>query len=175
MSKSAQRVCLGAFAGAHGVRGDLRVKTFTQTPDAAAAYGPVATEDGAQAFNLTFLRLVKGDIAIFRAKEITSRDAAEALKGKRFYVDRSALPAPQEDEFYITDLVGLAAIDEAGEPIGEISAVHNFGAGDLIELRGAPGVKGVLLIAFTKENAPHIDLKAGRITLRKSLLDPDPD
>ena len=102
-----KRVCLGAFAGAFGVKGDVKVKAFTETPENIAAYGPVETEDGARRFTLEIVRSVKPGLLLVRAPEIESREDAESMKGVRFYVDRDCLPAPGEDEFYIEDLVGL--------------------------------------------------------------------
>lgn len=173
MSDKPQRACLGAFAGAHGVRGDALVKTFTEAAKNIAAYGPVESEDGKRRFTLTFLRETKPGLALVRAPEIKSRDAAAALKGERLYVARAALPATDSDEFYLDDLVGLEAFDETGAPAGRIAAVHNFGAGDLLELKDIPGVKGMRMIAFTRETTPTVDLDAGRVTILRAALDDD--
>ncbi len=167
-----KRICLGAFAGAHGVKGDAKLKTFTQTPEAIAAYGPVESEDGARRFSLAIVKVLKDGFVLARAPEIASREDAESLKGIRVYVPRAVLPAPDEDEYYLEDLVGLAARDEDGAPLGVIKAVYNFGADDLLELAEIPGVKGVWLIAFTRENIPAIDLKDGSITVRRASVDP---
>ncbi len=165
------RVCLGAFAGAHGVKGEAKVKTFTEAPENIAAYGPVETEKGDRRFSLRFLRPMKDGFALVRAPEIKSREEAEALKGERLYVNRSALPNPQEDEFYLDDLVGLSAFDETGAPIGLVKAVYNFGADDLLELGDIPDKKGVRLIAFTKENVPIVDLANDRLTVQRRCID----
>ncbi len=167
----AKRVCLGAFAGAHGVKGEVKVKTFTETPENIAAYGTVETEDGARRFTLTVVRIIGPDIALVRAPEIKSREDAESLKGARLYIDRRELPAPEEDEFYLDDLVGLKAVDETGAPLGAVSAVYNFGAGDVVELKAIPGMQGVRLIAFTKADFPEVDIAAGTITIRRGALD----
>ncbi|MCK5749551.1 MAG: 16S rRNA processing protein RimM [Oricola sp.] len=170
-SPAPDRACLGAFAGAHGVKGDARIKTFTETPESVADYGPVETEDGKRRFTLKIVKLLKDGFVIARAPEIASREDAEALKGVRLYVDRSALPAPDEDEFYLDDLAGLKAFDEAGAALGAVKAVYNFGAGDLIELSGIPGVKGARLVPFTKEAVPEVDLSAGRITVARVFVE----
>ena len=166
-----KRVCLGAFAGAHGVKGDTLVKTFTETPKNVATYGPVETEDGARSFAFQFLREHKPGFVIVRAPEITSREDAAALKGVRFYVNRAALPEPDEDEFYLDDLVGLRAQDETGADAGRVAVVHNFGAGDLIELGDIPGVAGARIVAFTKAAAPIVDLAGGRITILRAAIE----
>ena len=171
MTEKEGQVCLGAFAGAHGVKGAVKVKTFTETPDAVGSYGPVTTEDGARTLTLNVVRLLKGDFVLATAPEISSREDAESLKGHRFYVARDKLPPLEEDEFYLDDLIGLRAEDETGAPSGQVRAVHNFGAGDLIELHAIPGVKGVRLAPFTKENFPRIDFADGRIVVLKAALD----
>ena len=163
--KKLERVCLGAIAGAHGVRGDFRVKYFTEGPENIAAYGPVETEDASRTFTLKFIRTAKGDFAVFRAPEVKSREDAEALKGTRLYIDRAALPKLGEDEYYLDDLVGLKVITENGDACGEVNAVYNFGAGDLIEIKNIPGRKGLHLIAFTRQNARTVNITAGIIVI----------
>lgn len=165
-----RRVCLGAFAGAHGVKGDALVKTFTGKTENIAAYGPVETEEGSQRFTLAFLRETKPGLAVVRAPEIKTREAAMALKGVRLFVDRAQLPPPEDDDYYFDDLVGLAAEDEIGAPAGRVSAVYDFGAGDLLELAEIPDVKGVRLISFTKTAVPVVDIKAGRIVVARAAL-----
>ena len=165
-----QRVCVGAFAGAHGVHGAARIKTFTETPAGVAAYGPVETEDGARRFTLTVIREARPGVVLASAPELKSREDADSLKGVRLYVDRAKLPAPAEDEFYLDDLVGLAAVDETGAPLGVVAAVYNFGAGDLIELKDIPGVKGVRLVPFTKEAVPSVALERKAIVVVNSAV-----
>lgn len=165
------RACLGAVTGAHGVKGDIRIKTFTDLPENVAAYGPVESEDGQQRFTIKVIRIQAGGVVIASAPEITDRDAAQALKGSRLYVDRSVLPAADEDEFYLDDLVGLNVVDETGAPFGKVSAVYNFGAGDLLELKDIPGLKGVRLIPFTKEAVPSVDIAAKCIEVMRTTLD----
>ena len=171
MSAARKRICLGAFAGAHGVKGDALVKVFTEAPENIAAYGALETEDGARKFTLAFLRETKPGVVLVRAPEIKSREDAQSLKGERLYVDRAALPETEEDEFYLDDLVGLAAFDETGAPAGRVAAIHNFGAGDLIELSDIPGINGVRMIAFTKNTVPAVDLENRRLTVSHSAVD----
>lgn len=165
-----RRICLGAFAGAHGVKGDARIKTFTDAPENIAAYGPVESEDGARRFSLKVVKILKDGFALVRAPQITSREEAESLKGVRLYIERTALPEPAEDEFYLEDLVGLAAQDENGSPAGVIKAVYNFGADDLLEIGDIPNAKNVRLIPFTKEAVPGVNLDEGRIIVARIYL-----
>jgi len=156
------RVCLGAVAGAHGVRGALRVKSFTAEPEDIAAYGPVTDEAGSREFKLRIVGETRGQLVI-KVDGINDRNAAEALKGTRFYVARAALPEPEADEFYHTDLIGLSAEDEDGAPLGTVRAVHDHGAGTLIEIRSNEGAE--LLVPFTKAAVPVIDIDGGRIVV----------
>lgn len=175
--RAKHRVCLGAFAGAHGVKGDVKVKSFAENAEDISSYGPLESEDGDRRFTLTILRALKGDLLLARADEIKSREDAEDLKGVRLYVDRTVLPELSEDEFYLEDLVGLNAVDESGAPLGAVSAVYNFGAGDILELKDIPGVKAARLIAFTKQNAPAVDVAGGVITIARAAItasDEDP-
>ena len=166
-----KRICLGAFAGAHGVKGDAIVKTFTEAPENISAYGPVTTEDGARSFTFRFIRHGKPGFAIVTAPEIRSREDAEALKGVRVYVARDALPETDDDEFYLDDLVGLPAFDEKGGAVGAVVAVHNFGAGDIIELGDIPDMRGSRMIPFTKDAVPDVDIAGRRLTIARAALD----
>jgi len=177
------RVCLGAFAGAHGVRGEAKAKTFTAAPENVALYGPVETEDGKRRFILRIVRVLKPDLVIVSAPEIESREDAASLAGVKFYVDRAALPVAAGDEFYIEDLIGLAALAEDGARLGEVVAVHNFGAGDIIEIAAAAGetgaatarakksgAKGSLMVPFMSATVPSVDLARGRLTIAAGAL-----
>ncbi len=170
MSGAVKRACLGAFAGAHGVKGEAKVKSFTEEPKSIAAYGPVETEDGERQFTLSVVRALKPDLLLVRAPEIQSREDAERLKGARLYVNREKLPPPDEDEFYLDDLIGLAAVDENARSLGVVNAVYNFGAGEIIELKDIPEVKGMRLVPFTKEDIPDVDIAAGKITVRRGAI-----
>ncbi|MFW5655484.1 MAG: ribosome maturation factor RimM [Roseicyclus sp.] len=159
----ADRVCVGAIAGAFGVRGDVRLKSFCATPEDVAAYGPLSTEDGSRAFGVTLLGPVKGGFSA-RLSGVTTKEAADALRGTRLYAPREALPALPDDEFYHADLIGLEAIDPGGAPLGRVSAVLNHGASDLLEIR-VPGHSGTTLVPFTREIVPNVDLAAGRLVV----------
>ena len=169
------RACLGAFAGAYGVKGETRVKTFTDAPENIAAYGPVESEDGGRRFTLEVVRVLTGGLVIARAPELKDREDAQNLKGVRLYVDRGSLPPTEEDEYYLDDLVGLKAFDETGAPAGTVAAVYNFGADDLIELKGAPGAKGARLIPFTRDAVPEVDIAGRRITVLRSAFEQEGD
>ena len=155
-------VCIGAVAGAHGVRGNVRIKPFTDAPEDVAAYGPVTDAEGARAFDLTPVGEA-GGMVIARMSGVGDRDAAEALKGLRLYVPRERLPAPEQDEFYHADLIGLSVVDSAGQAAGTVNALHDFGAGDLIEIRRPSG--RLVLLPFTRSAVPAIDLAAGSVTV----------
>jgi 16S rRNA processing protein RimM len=154
------RVLLGRIAGAHGIRGEVLVRTFTQAPESIGAYGPLSDGSGTRTFTIESVRVTaKGVVA--RLKGVADRNAAEALKGIELYIARERLPAATEGEFYHADLIGLAAVDGEGRHVGEIVAVHNFGAGDLIEVRLAGSAK-TELVPFTDEAVPEVDLAARR-------------
>ena len=128
------RILLGRIAGAHGIRGEVLIKTFTEAPENIGAYGPLSDASGTRTFKIKSVRATpKGVVA--RLAGVDDRNAAEALKGIELYVERARLPAAAEGEFYHADLIGLTAVDGDGKPIGEIVAVQNFGAGDLLEIR----------------------------------------
>lgn len=155
--RSAKRVCVGAIAGAFGVRGEARIKAFTADPAAIGDYGPLESEDGARRFEVKVMRDVKGGLAV-RLSGVATREDAEALKGVRLYVPREALPETlDEDEYYHADLLGMSVTDLAGRPLGRVKAVQNFGAGDVLEVT-APELKHAALLPFTREAAPHVDL-----------------
>ncbi len=170
-TRAEKRVCLGAFAGAHGVKGAAKIRTFTAEESGVAAYGPLTTEDGARRFALRFVRALKPGLALVTAPEIRTREEAEALAGIRLYAPRAALPQVDDpDEFYLEDLVGLAAFDTDGETVGRITGVHNFGAGDLIEI-ARPSGGPALFAPFTKAVAPLVDLAAERMVVDLKALE----
>ena len=154
-----EQVCVGAIAGAFGVRGEVRLKSFCAEPAAIAEYGPLRTEDGRE-FSLTLGRPVTNGLAA-RLSGVTTREEAEALRGQRLYVDRARLPSLPDDEFYHADLIGLAVRDTGGATLGHVAAVLNHGAGDLLEVRQPNGA--AILLPFTREVVPTVDLAAGRI------------
>lgn len=164
MADKGKRLLLGHITGAHGVRGEVRIRTYTQAPKAIGAYGPLQDEAGARRFTITDLRVAK-DGVVARINGVGDRDSAEALKGTPLYVERAVLPDEGgEDEFYQADLVGLVAVSTDGAALGQIVAVQNFGAGDLLEIRPATG-GDTFLIPFTRDIVPDIDLEAGWLLL----------
>jgi 16S rRNA processing protein RimM len=160
------RVCVGVIAGAHGVRGDVRVRSFTAVPEDIAGLGPLSDEGGERQFRLRLVGRTK-DALRARIDGVADRTAAEALKGTRLYVARAVLPEPAEDEFYHADLIGLRVELEDGSEIGRVKAVHDFGAGDVIEVtpleRGSDWARAML--PFTAEAVPVVDLEGGRIVV----------
>ncbi len=157
------RVCLGAIAGAHGVRGLVKIKSFTQDPASLTAYGALADESGRRRFEIAVTGQAKG-LLVARIAGVEDRDAAEALRGVRLTIARAALPEPEDaEEFYQADLIGLAAEDTAGQPLGTVAAVENYGAGDFLEIARAQGAP--LLVPFTKVVVPLIDLEGGRVVI----------
>ncbi|PBB97483.1 ribosome maturation factor RimM [Mesorhizobium sp. WSM3862] len=157
MSKLENPVQMAVIGAAHGIKGELRVKTFTGDPLALADYGPLHTKDG-RAFQILDIRPA-GTVVVVRFKGVSDRNTAEALAGTELFVDRSVLPDDgEEDEFYHADLVGLEVRDDTGV-IGRIVAVHNFGGGDILDVTLA-GRKGVL-IPFTQAAVPHVSIADG--------------
>jgi len=162
------RVLLGVVAAAHGIKGEVKVKTFTETPDRLGAYGPVTMEDG-RLLEIAGLRATKADEAVVRFAGISDRNTAETLKGAHLYVARTALPAPAAREFYHADLVGLAAEDASGNRLGTVQGVHNFGAGDVLEIAFAAG--GSEFLPFIDAVVPVVDIAAGRIVVELPKTD----
>ena len=157
----ADRVCVGAIAGSFGVKGEVRLKSFCADPEAIATYGALSSEDGAQSWEVRLTRPVKAGFAA-RLTGVANKEAAEALRGTRLYVDRDRLPHLPDDEFYHADLIGLSVVDTGGETIGRVKAVLNHGAGDLLEISGKT-FKQPVLLPFTQAAVPTVDLSAGRL------------
>ncbi len=157
------RVCLGQIGAAHGVRGEVRLRSFTADPEAIAGYGPLETEDG-RVVEIKALRPAK-DHFVATLSGVADRNAAEKLANTKLYVPRERLPEPEEaDEFYHADLIGLAVVDRGGTQLGTVIAVHNFGAGDLIEVKPQAGGK-TELVAFNAIDVPVVDIAAGKIVV----------
>ena len=157
------RVCVGAIAGAFGVRGEVRLKSFCAEAADIAAYGPLTTEDGGRSFDVTLTRPVASGFAA-RLAGVMTKEAADGLRGQRLFAPRGALPSLPDDEFYHADLLGLSARDTGGAELGKIAAVLNHGAGDILELRG-PALKGSVLVPFTRAIVPTVDLASGRVII----------
>lgn len=155
------RICVGAISGAFGVHGEVRLKSFCVPPEAIAGYGPLWSEDGRQSFAVRLTRPVAGGLGA-RLSGVAGREAAEALRGVRLYVERAALPDLPDDEFYHADLIGLAVHDPGGKLLGEVRAVLDHGAGDLLEVQ-PPGGGETVLLPFTRAAVPTVDLAARRI------------
>ena len=155
---------MGVFGAPQGVRGEVRVKSLTSEPHAIGAYGPLTDKGGKRAFAFESLRPVKDDMLVARLAGVSTREAAETLKGVELFARRDQLPPPNEDEFYYDDLVGLEAVDAEGAPLGRIVSLMNYGGGDVLEIAAAEGGE-TLLLPFTKRVAPRIDFDAGRIVI----------
>ena len=158
--------------GAQGLKGEVKAKIFTATPDALPRYGVLHTKDGRK-LKITAFRPSKEGEAVIAFEGVNSRDAAQALKGVQLFVARDALPATEEDEFYHADLVGLDARDSEGRSLGKVAAIHNFGASDVIELTRADGDS--VHLAFTRETVPHIHIAEGYIIVAVPEDDEDND
>jgi 16S rRNA processing protein RimM len=158
----AAQICIARIGAAHGVRGAVRLWTFTEDPLAVLHYGALATKDGKRSFEVATARAAK-DHLVATLKGIATREAAELLNGVELYIARDRLPATDEDEYYHADLIGLAAVTPANEPLGRVIAIHNFGAGDIIEI--APPQGPTLLLPFTNAVVPTVDLANGRVVI----------
>ncbi len=157
------RICLGQIGAAHGVRGEVRLHSFTSDPGAIAGHGPLQAEDG-RVFEIEALRPAKNHF-VARLSGVHDRSAAERLANVKLYVPRERLPAPEHaNEFYHADLIGLAVVDGAGEKLGTVVAIHNFGAGDLIEVRQADG-EPTQMLPFNEATVPLVDVAGGRIVV----------
>ena len=157
-------VLVGVFGAAQGVRGEIRIKSFTGETLAIGSYGALTDAGRARAFAFERLRALKDDILVAKVRGIETRDAAAALTGVEIFARRDRLPPPKPDEYYYDDLVGLEAVTRAGEPIGRIESLMNFGAGDVLEI-ALEGGGEPLLLPFTKGVAPIVDFEAGRIVI----------
>ncbi len=164
MSPRAQRICVAQIGAPHGVRGEVKLWPFTADPLAIKDYGPLETEDGAARIEIETLRAAK-DHLVARLKGVYDRDAAARLTNTKLFVSRDRLPAnTQDDEFYHADLIGLAVVDALGNALGQIAAIHNFGAGDLIEVKPMLGASTVLL-PFNAAVVPVVDIAGQRIVV----------
>jgi len=164
------RICLGIITGVHGIKGWVRVKSFTADPEAIADYGPLADESGARRFEMELVGAQKG-VLLARIKGVEDRNAAERLKGLRLYVRRADLPPPEADEFYEADLIGLEATREDGTLFGTIRAVNDFGAGASLEIEDPSGK--MVLMPFTNAAVPVVDIANKRVVVAppEGLLD----
>ncbi|MBU6458906.1 MAG: ribosome maturation factor RimM [Bradyrhizobium sp.] len=155
-------ICVARIGAAHGVRGAVKLWTFTEDPLAVKRYGPLMTRDGARQFEVTHVREAK-DHLVATLKGIANREEAERLNGLELYIAREKLPATGADEYYHADLIGLAAVTTADAPLGRVVAIHNFGAGDIVEI--APPQGATMLLPFTNAVVPTVDLAGGRMVI----------
>lgn len=162
------RICVAQIGAAHGVRGEVKLRSFTADPAAVADYGPLESEDGTLHFEIEALRHAKGHL-VAQLSGIRDRAAAARLTNLRLYVARERLPPTEPDEFYHADLIGLRAEDRHGVELATIVGIHDFGAGDLLELRPR-GRAGTVLMPFTAASVPVVDIAGGRV-----VIDPPPD
>ena len=169
----AAQICIARIGAAHGVRGAVKLWTFTEDPFAVKAYGPLVTKDGTRQFEVATAREAKGHL-VATLKGIATREEAERLNGIELYIAREKLPVPDEDEYYHADLIGLEAVTTANAPLGRVIAIHNFGAGDIIEI--APPQGPTLLLPFTNAVVPTVDLAQGRVVVEmpKEIEGDDP-
>ncbi|MBX9778461.1 MAG: ribosome maturation factor RimM [Xanthobacteraceae bacterium] len=164
MTPRAQRICVAQIGAPHGVRGEVKLWPFTQDPVAVRDYGPLETEDGATRFEIETLRAAN-DHLVVRLKGVNDRDAAERLTNTKLFVARERLPETEaDDEYYHADLIGLAVVDSDGNTLGRVAAIHNFGAGDLVEVKPEQGNTTVLL-PFTEAAVPAVDIAGKQIVV----------
>jgi len=157
-----ERLLLGEIGAAQGLKGEVRLRSYTQEPAAIARYDALEDDTGRRV-EIESIRVTPKTL-IARIKGVTTREAAEALNHTKLYIERALLPERDEEEWYHVDLIGLAVVDQDGAPIGTIAAIHNFGAGDLIEVKPVAGGSTVL-VRFTNDTVPEVDVEGGRIVL----------
>lgn len=155
-------ILLGRITGAQGIRGEVVVHSFAAAPEDIGSYGPLFDAGGARSFKLKVVRLTPKGAVIARIAGVEDRNAAEALKGVELYVSRDKLPAPDDGEFYHADLIGLAVESPEGIALGEVVAVQNYGAGDLLEIR-LPDGRATELVPFTDSFVPSVDIAARKV------------
>src|SRR3569832_1208593 len=157
-----EKICIARIGAAHGVRGAVKLWTFTEDPFAVKEYGPLSTKDGARQFELTSAREAK-DHLVVTFKDVTTRNDAERLNGVELYISREQLPETENDEYYHADLIGLDAVTTANEPLGRVVVIHNFGAGDILEI--APPAGTTMLLPFSNAVVPTVDIAGGRVVI----------
>jgi len=166
LADDADRLLVGEIGAAQGLKGEVRLRSYTQTPADIAAYGPLQDESGAKLIEIERVHVTPKAI-IARIKGVTTREGAEALCRTKLYLPRARMPARaerEEGEWYVADMIGLTAVDSAGETIGTVVAMHNFGASDIVEVAPASGGEN-LLVAFTETTVPEVDIDGGRLVL----------
>jgi 16S rRNA processing protein RimM len=159
----AERICVAQIGGAHGLRGEVKLKSFTADPMAVSGYGPLMTEDGSATFEIEAVRPARGHL-VARFRGVDDRNAAERLTNVRLFVPRERLPRLATDEFYHADLIGLSAVAADGAAIGTVVAIHDFGAGDILEVQPQAGGT-TIMVPFTAACVPSIDIASGRLVV----------
>ena len=164
-----KRVCLGAVVGAHGIRGEVKVKSWTETDRDIGAYGALQNKDGTKSFVLKVTGHSK-ELLRCKIKGVVDRNAAEALIGTELYVNRDVLPQLEEEEYYQTDLIGLDVIEQSsGQNIGKVVGIYNFGAGDILEIKLKSTAK-TEMIPFTKQYVPEVKIADGCVVISSALI-----
>ncbi|MGH6735245.1 MAG: ribosome maturation factor RimM [Methyloceanibacter sp.] len=163
MGQDADRVLVGEIGAAQGLKGEVRLRSFTQDPAGIATYGPLQDETGAKTIEIERVRVTPKAL-IASIKGVATREQAEALNGTKLYLLRASLPPREADEWYVADMVGLEAVDANGKPIGKVVTVHNFGASDIIEIAPVGG-EANLMVAFTETTVPEVDVAGRRLVL----------
>ncbi|MGH6852252.1 MAG: ribosome maturation factor RimM [Methylocella sp.] len=158
------RILVGRFGAPHGAGGELRLESFTSVPAAIAAYNPLLDESGTRRFSILSLRPIKHNMLVAKIAGVGDRASAAALTNAALHVPRASLPDVRGDEFYRADLIGLAAMNEAGEALGSVVDVLNYGGGDILEI-ACPNRSETLLLPFRKEIFPRVDIEAGHLTV----------
>jgi 16S rRNA processing protein RimM len=162
MTQKPNLVLVAQIGAAHGVQGEFKLLSHTDDPLSVLEYTPLLNERGEAALSITAARAHKGALLV-RAEEVPDRTTADKVKGLKLYVDRADLPEPDEDEYYITDLIGLSVIDLAGQPVGKVANVDNFGAGDLLDIKPLEGANFYVL--FSRENVPEVSIPEGKVVV----------
>jgi 16S rRNA processing protein RimM len=161
-----KRILIGRILGAHGLKGEVKIKSFTEAPLDIASYGPVMASDGRK-FEFEHERM-QGEVVVAAVKGIADRTSAESLRGLELSIDRADLPEPEDDEFYHVDLIDLPVVDADGAEVGRVVAFHNFGGGDVMELRRG---QASVFVPFTQRMVPTVDVKGGRVVLSAEGLE----
>lgn len=165
MTGSGAKVLVGVFGAPHGIRGEVRLKSYTADPAAIGTYGPLQDAAATRDFAIETLRPIGRDMFVARVRGVIDRAAAEALRGTELFMPRDVLPAPDEEEFYHADLIGLPVENEQGAALGSVVALHNFGAGDILEIAPPPNAadRTTAMLAFTRALVPVVDVATRRI------------
>jgi 16S rRNA processing protein RimM len=158
-----EMIFVGAIAGAFGVKGEVRLKSFTAEPEAIAEYGPVFIEDGTKSFNVSLTGQLKNALSA-KLSGVHTKEDADALRGLQLFVPRSKFPQLPNDEYYYADLIGIGVFDAGGTQMGNVYSVQNHGASDILEI-SQPGTSATVLLPFTRKNVPTVDTKASRIII----------